>query len=836
MKKLKMAVFLVILLAITCVSFSMQANADEIKTMKLYKLENPTWLNNAGLGKGIGHDKQDLGIILPANVELEIRQVNPKFTENLGMALLNDDSRTEKNVSITSSWTKVSHTFTTVPFIYTTFGSEAPIIEFKLTNAMKALPNYMQGDAEADFFKDWDSTDAEFALIKSRYFQILVSEKDKAYMKKMPHFKTISELCDYYTHAFEKYNELAGLSFTPENPTDKNIPNKYFMKADKSSVGSNYAYYGGSHTAASGDTVEPFLSTSLLALHEIGHGYQGAFNDGSFTTNEVWNMLYAWTYNNSVWKKDTSEAGIAAAKSAQKFKDDTMDEWWHTTDKKPVNDWGDYPKQEYLLLFLEKSGDKGLTTFNQEYRKLANTKGFVANEHYLLDLVSKYFGQASGFDFTPVIQTSGGVMSKVQQEENRAKGYTAVAPLVELVPASKLETIQNLLGLKSYLNFVDTEQLAKSGLSGTATIHLDIDDLAQVKGQYLTIKNGKKEVKKVEITGKDISLGTLPNGIYTIDAPTGKTAKYSLDNYYLRVKETTNECTIKYTPKTMGSIVNQTIQFLGIGDGQFSSATVKLDQGKLAVTTNSTTPHDYFADVVYAKLEVLDTNGAVVYTKSMTGKNNVVDKAEIDIKAGYKLRIYHAEPGRLKVNGANIVDTSKQINTFIITNKGLVNESLKNNPEENLITKINEEAAKIQANTSIANAANSEMKDDVWLAIQQLSEPTKTQLLEKYAELIPEIEVAEEMEEPYLSISITAPSKLSLAKDSFSGKYGADIVAVKLLAEGRIVQVATLNPINHTYTFSDLISKRIRFTDTVSIIGYDARGSEMHQLELEITQ
>lgn len=280
-------------------------------------------------------------------------------------------------------------------------------------------------------------------------------------MKNMRDFKTVHELCNYFTRAFEKYNELAGLSFTPENPTDKNIPNKYFMKADKSSVGKNYAYYGGSHTANSGDSVEDLLTTNVTALHEIGHGYQGTFNDGSFTVGEVWNMLYAFTYSDSVQKKDTSEAGIATAKSAQKFNDDTMDEWWHGAGKGPVNDWGDIAKQLYLRMFLEKAGDKGLTTFNQEYRKLANTEGFKANEHYLLDLVSKYFGQASGFDFTPVIQTSGGVMSKTQQEENRAEGYTAVAPLVELVPASKLEAIQNLLGLKSYLNFVDIEQLAK---------------------------------------------------------------------------------------------------------------------------------------------------------------------------------------------------------------------------------------------------------------------------------------------------------------------------------------------------------------------------------------
>lgn len=144
--------------------------------------------------------------------------------------------------------------------------------------------------------------------------------------------------------------------------------------------------------------------------------------------------------------------------------------------------------------------------------------------------------------------------------------------------------------------------------------------------------------------------------------------KYSLDNYYLRVKETTNDCTIKYTPKTVGPIADQKIRFLGLSDGEFASATVNLEQGKLVVNTSFATPHDYFADVVYAKLEVLDTNDTVVYTKSMTGKNTVVDKAEINIKAGYKLRIYHAEPGRLKVGGANIVDVSQK-NKYIYPNK-----------------------------------------------------------------------------------------------------------------------------------------------------------------------
>lgn len=66
------------------------------------------------------------------------------------------------------------------------------------------------------------------------------------------------------------------------------------------------------------------------------------------------------------------------------------------------------------------------------------------------------------------------------------------------------------------------------------------------------------------------------------------------------------------------------------------------------------------------------------------------------------------------------------------------NERLKNNPEESLITRINEVVARIQANPSLANAVNSEMKDDVWVAIQLLSEPAKSQWVGKYASLFSE--------------------------------------------------------------------------------------------------
>ncbi|MBC2178962.1 enhancing factor [Listeria booriae] len=835
----KAVVFLLVLLGVTFTGFAFQAHADEVKTVELYKLENPTWLSKAGISKGIGHDKQDLGIILPANVELEIRQVNPNFKENLTMELLNDDSQKEKNVAITSTWTKVSHAYTAVPMIDTTFGLEAPVIEFKFTNNMRVLPTYMQGDIEANFFKEWDDTDAEFALVKSRYFRMLVPKKDKAYMKNMRDFKSVHELCDYYTSIFETYNELDGLSFTPENPTDKNIPNKYFIKANAHGAGS--AYYTGSHTAQTSNSLAGYyLSKGWASLHEIAHGYQGSFmSDSAFGVSEVWNNIYAATYQKKTMGSDVYKSGWLYGGNITGL-ENTIKKLWYTTET-PVNAWDLRSKLFFLVNMQEKAGDEAFITFNQEYRKIANEDGFVAANHYLLDLISKYYGQASGFDFTPVIESAGGVMSKEQKEENRLNSYQAVAPLVDVVPAAKVSEVQAKLGLESYLSLVDATELRVSGLSGTASIHLDIDDIAQLKGQYLTIKNGKEVVKKVVVTDEDVALGELPNGVYTIDAPTGNTVKYALDTHYLYVKEATNKSTIKYTAKKESYLASQTVRFLGIGDRLFASAKVDLEKDQLVFNKNSAKPHDYFENIVYGKLEVLDTDGNVVYTRAMTGKDTAVDKAEIPIKEGYKLRIYHAEPGRLRADDAtgrleandiNIVNTKTQTNIFTITKKGLINDALGNNPDDVLVEKIKEAASKIEANPVLAKAQNSETRDDVWVAIQLLAEPTKTQMLERYADLFPELVT---MEVPSTTISITAPSTLSLKKDGFSGKYGTDITAVKLFVEGRLVQTATLNPENHTYTFSGLTGKRIFETSIVSVIGYDAKGSEAHQLEIEMT-
>ncbi|MDT2255580.1 hypothetical protein P7H25_07850 [Paenibacillus larvae] len=43
-----------------------------------------------------------------------------------------------------------------------------------------------------------------------------------------------------------------------------------------------------------------------------------------------------------------------------------------------------------------------------------------------------------------------------------------------------------------------------------------------MKGQDLLLKEGSKVVKRIAITGKELTVQDVPNGVYTIEIPTGE--------------------------------------------------------------------------------------------------------------------------------------------------------------------------------------------------------------------------------------------------------------------------------------------------------------------------
>ncbi|GAA0062665.1 putative mucin/carbohydrate-binding domain-containing protein [Clostridium sp. CTA-1] len=704
--------------------------ADEVKQKELYTLENPTWFKKTGFSKGLGHDKQDLGIILPANVQLTIRQVNPNFKGNLTVRLLNDNNQHETSKTFNQTSTTISTPYSSVPFVDTVYGgSEKPKIEYRVTSSMQTLPIYKRGQNEQSFFNEWDKASAPFALVTDDYFQLLVPQKDKAYMKNMKDFSSIDKLILYYREVFEYYNKLAGISFNTNVQTDKNVPNKYFIKADKSGPGGGY--YGGNHTAETSDSVASFwLTKGWGALHEIGHGYQD-----DFTRGEVWNNIYAHSLQKKDPDIDIFKNGWLYDYGKKDVVDYNVNKLWHQ-DKAAFNTW-ELREQLYgYVLMKDKAGDDSFTHFNQEYRKLANTSGFNTSDYKQFDLISKAYGEISKLDFTPVIESFGGVMTSWQKEENRYKNYKPVAPLNEVVSTSQVSQIQQSLKLETPLSLVATEDLATTGLKGDVTLNFKIDDFNQIKNQTLYVMNGEKEVKKIAITNQTLSLGQLPAGIYTIYSTNSSNKSYTLHNHYLKVKEANNNVTLNYKLRTKSTLVNQEIDFLGISDSLFATANVDLENEKLNINVFDKSPHYYFPNEEYVKIEILDKNNNVTYTKSITGTNAILENSSQTLKEGYKIRVYHCEPSRLKIRDNKTALTNNKTNTLVVTSQGLKNESLNQNLNQELAGRIDNFATKISAEKLMAQSDCAEAKIEIKLAIDALTEPLKSEMLTKYKDLL----------------------------------------------------------------------------------------------------
>ncbi|GAA0116567.1 putative mucin/carbohydrate-binding domain-containing protein [Clostridium senegalense] len=750
---------------------SINVYANEVKQKELYILEDPTWLRQTGFSKGLGHDRQDLGIILPANVQLTIKQVNPNFRGNLTLRLLNDNNKHETSRNFNQTQITVSVPYSSVPFVDTVYsGTEKPKIEYTITNNMQTLPIYKKGQNQQDFFSQWDRTSAPFALVVDDYFQLLVPQKDKAFMKRMRDFSSIDELILYYRDIFTYYNKLSGISFDTNIKTNKNVPNKYFIKADISGPGGGY--YGGNHTAETSDSVASFwLSKGWGALHEIGHGYQD-----NFTRGEVWNNIYAHSFQQKNLGSGIYSNGWLYDYGRKNIVDSNIDNLLHKS-QSAFNTWGLREQLYGFILLKNKAGDDSFTHFNQEYRKLANSNGFNISDYNQFDLLSKAYGEISKLDFTPVIESFKGKMSDWQKELNRYQNYKPVAILNEVVPTSKVSEIQKALNLETPLSLVTTDDLARTGLTGNVTLNIKIDDFNQIKNQTIYLMNGEKEVKKVPITSPSISLGQLPIGIYTIYSTNTNNKCYTLDTHYLKVKESNNNVTLNYKLRTKSVLLNQEIEFLGLGDDKFASAHVDLENQHLNIEVTSKDPHSYFPNEQYGKIEILDTNGNITYSKVMNGTNTTLEHSSQILKEGYRIRLYHAEPSRLKIKNNKTTLTNNKTNTLVVTSQGLKNENLSQNLNQELATSIDTFASKIYENKLLSQSNCAESKIELKLAINSLTEPLKTQMLTKYKELLKENPTTNENENEGSAFSFDFKgysdrlfAKLNLDLENLNGK------------------------------------------------------------------
>ncbi|WP_221179209.1 putative mucin/carbohydrate-binding domain-containing protein, partial [Pseudomonas protegens] len=714
-----------------------------IKSKSIYTLPRPVWLDNAGMSKGINHDRQHLGIILAAGQTVRIRQTNTQFSAKLTMRLLNDDRKTEAEFSVGSSWVETRINVTSVPFIDTPYVEGMPVVEFEYPDTAKTLPLYRKGENEVAFFRSWDTQDAEFGLIESEYTTLLVPKISKKELKNLElgEAKNIDGLIAYYERVFTFYNALTGISFEPERDSDRNIRNRYFIKADKNGAGT--AYYSNQWTAETSSSVSSFWLTpqdnNWGSLHEIAHGYQGHFmRDKSFSTSEMWNNIYAACYQDvMLGDRKYNEGWLYNYGNMAKVESKIVDLIAKST---PLNQWDLRSKLYFAVLMVDKAGKNAFTHFNQQYRKSCNTPGFVPSDHLLLDMLCESFAVAGEqVDVTPFIQLTGGHVSQTQRNRNIFSHAKAVYPLYQLVDAPQLEAVKKQLKLDSSLRLVDAAQLQATGLKGNVSLRFNIDDFAQIYGEDLILMEGARYAYKTRINSPTMELRELPIGVYSLRLPTGKNYKYQPTAGYLVVKQGDNAAQIHFVKKLTSTIVSQEINLLGLGDAVFARLLVDRAQGKLVIDVTTTTPHSYFPGVTYAKVIVRDPKGEVTFSKDIHGTNASLSHDELTLSVSDQIEIYHEEPGRVRVSPADsdIIDNKNKTNVLTIVNSGLKNAALQGDPEQALLVRLKNAAERLRGGHQAYYAQFSPFKDDIYLAINVFDSPQREQLLESYKDCIP---------------------------------------------------------------------------------------------------
>ncbi|EBG3215774.1 enhancing factor [Salmonella enterica subsp. enterica] len=709
------------------------------KLKQIYTLDNRNWLNKSGMSKGIHHDRQHLGIILPAGEPIRIRQVNPEFTGELLLRLLNDDQNTQVKTKFSTEWQEISVDAVSVPFVNTPYSTIIPQIEFQYNDTCKLLPFLRPGNDENRFLQEWDDQNAEYAVLESDKVIILVPEVSKEKVREIISSSGISTLFSFYENVFNYYNYFAGLSFEYHNETDKNTLNRYFLKADRHGAGG--AYYSQDWAAQTSSSVNSYWLNSKNnnwgALHEIAHGYQlDSIDDDLMSTREVWNNIYGATYQDLMLGDDKFKEGWLYNYGKQKEVESKIAEYLSTGTK--VTSWENRQKLYFFMLMIEKSGSEGFTFYNRWYRQLKNSTDAYYKMPYMLDMLSESFAVTGNkTDMTLFINLCGGPLSREQALKNAFKHARVVYPLNQFLQGEALSLLREKLCLNSEFSLVDTTQLKKSGLNGDVVIHLHIDDFSQIYGENIIVLDGSRYVLTQPVTDSIIHLKELPVGVYTLRIPTGRDKKYSTVTQYLIVREGVSELNVLLTHKLKSSIVSQLFTFYGLGDKEVATVNVDQERNTLIVDVFNEKPQ-YLIPDKYAQIIVSDKDGNELLNKLITGVDTPLSHDEIDLELCHTIELYHKEPGRLRVKpiAESLLDKKSKTNILEFTPYGLKNEVLGHDPQLWLVSHIDSVANELRNNPVVINSEYSEIKDDIYLAIDLYSSPTRDELLLNYKDCL----------------------------------------------------------------------------------------------------
>ncbi|MGX0563384.1 large repetitive protein [Staphylococcus schleiferi] len=647
-------------------------------------MKHPKNAQTLGMGRGIGQGRESLGVIVPAHTKLYIRQVHPQNNDELHVSLMTDDSQQNKSKVIpkTGEWVSVEAAIDSAAFVNLPRGlNHQPLVDFYIQNNLgRALPTYRRGQSQSDFEAQWEKQDASYAFVEGEHISFLIPKEDRQRISKMKQsqgsaFKNLDEMIDYYDDVISKYSQWAGLNEDPQSP-NYNVEMKYFTMADKNGYG--LAYWTWDHMGSNSASLHGYLQPGWLALHEVGHGYDGwMVGDSRMELLEVWNNIFANEYQTKV---QGIKNGWLYENRQQAFQQRIHDQILKNPQQFSYANIGLRDRLDFMTRMVRLTGIEGLTQMLQSVREEAS-QGPVTKD--VPRWINTYWLANHGYNGLAYFDLYHIDIPTSLKDTVNAYPNSYIYPLALLIEnETERQKYVKQLGLSTAYELVRSSDLKESTIKASATVTVDQQGQVLPDGSTIKLIDGTTQVAEATIVNGKAQFEQIRPGIYKIVAPLSKDAALP-EHAYLIVKEKgENVATVTYPAlQHRQTAMTERIVLQGISNREFVNIEYQPEHQKVIYRQNNVQPHFYFTDE-YAHITIKNQNGKILLDQSLIGKETAEGKvATFDLKDGDTITVKHREPqSRRQVwrienhTQLKLPQPEKETVTYTLTDKGFIVE------------------------------------------------------------------------------------------------------------------------------------------------------------------
>lgn len=729
------------------------APMENTKTMTIKNVVRGNNTAQAGTLRGQNHMRQSLDIVVPANTKAYIRSKDVVNKKQLTAELITDSSKSDArtNFALDNQRHEIQASKDGALFIKTPSNLDGPVdVEYYVEgNKGVDMPHYkLNGDIEK-FKRDWQETDAAFAVAESEHSQILIPHVDKDYVLDMENttnpigFKSLDETLNYHEDMLKHYDHWLGLDDSSD--IDSNSPQQYFIRADKTGAGA--AYYNPDHTATNGDSVVPFLSRSWLLLHEVGHGYDGYVVHPNTATDivllETWNNIYG---NLMVSTVDPKQGDWLYGGKQEAYQKQELDKVTKSDDDYQFIRQSFKSRLNIMATLVRGTGEESFIKFNKYMRQMGNK----VKERSINDQLAEEWGNLSDVNLVPYFDLAGIPVNESVKERIYEQGNTILYPLSLLTSdEAEQDRIKESEHMVSRHDLVSTDALKDAGITASSTIDLKLNGNQLRDNAEVRLLDGKRVVATAQVKDNQVHFEDVPMGVYKVEAPFTTDGKLPKTEYIVMKAHEDNQLELNY-PADAKSNYSEVANFLGLSNDNVASLTYNPTTNKVKITDSLKAPHVYFK-TNYITMTIKDKNGEVKYHKEMVGNqartgDNIED---VDVQPGDTLEIYHAEPGRLKFSNNNTnqpisaLETKNQTTTYHFTPYGLTKtdeDEAYQRYIDNLKAELDNKQADLDAHPDLDSR---KIVSGLYAEINNLKDQDKQQFINDYRELLEKTGVIE---------------------------------------------------------------------------------------------